>query len=284
MKKLASIAGSILVCSVLCGCIDSATVMTVNPDGSGTIVETMYMSAAFEQMMQGMAAGMGGGAPAESPLKHNLDPEQYKKRVPEMGEGVTFDSVKEVKKADGSKGTEAKFLFKDVTKLHLSTEAKGPENESTPQQQPAKKASTVTFGFTKGATPTLVINMPKPKAEQQAPGADGVPARDTGKTMSEEEMAQMQQMFDGFRFRMQVKVAGAITKSNATYTEAGPDGKKQVITLLDMDIGKIMKDEAARKKFFAMGKIDDVDTARAKLKDMPGLKMETVEKIEVSFK
>ena len=283
MKKLAGIAGSILVCSALCGCIDSATVMTVNPDGSGTVVQTTYMSPAVEQMMQGMAAGMGSTTPAASPEKASLDPEQYKRQALEMGKDVTFASAKEVKKQDGSTGTEVTFSFQDVTKLGLSTVPKAPQGPAGAQPQPAEPPSTVTFGFTKGATPTLVINMPKPKASQP-PRPDGIPAEGAAQPPSQEEIAQMKQMLEGFRFRIQVKVGGVITKSNATYVEPGPGGKKQVVTLLDMDMGKLIQDDASSKKFFAMGKIQDVDTARAKLKDMPELRMETVERIEVSFK
>ena len=91
-------------------------------------------------------------------------------------------------------------------------------------------------------------------------------------------------MFDGFRIRLIVKVDGDITKSNATFIEKdSKTNKKQAVTLIDLDVGKLLKDDAAFKKLAAMGQIDDMATAKEKMKNIPGLKFEPADKIDIEF-
>jgi hypothetical protein len=78
-----------------------------------------------------------------------------------------------------------------------------------------------------------------------------------------EQLAQMKQMFDGFRVRIMVKVDGEIARTNASYVEIDTQSKKkQLVTLFDINIGEIMKDEETFKKLAAMGEIQDMEAER----------------------
>lgn len=262
----------VLAASVLCGCIDATTTVVVNPDGSGSVVQTTYMNPAVLAMMQGMGGGMGAPKLAQTP-------EQYAALAQRMGTGVSFQEVKELTRPDGASGSEATFAFSDIEQLRLSTAppVPGPAGAS----KSAAEDNPVTFSLAKGAAPTLTIRMPRPK------GGGEMPAQTQAiesVTPDPQQMAMMRRMFDGFRFRMLVRVNGRVESSTASYMEPAADGAAQVITLLDMDIGKLIADDATLKKLSAMGKIEDMDTARERLKDFPGLKIETAERVEVTFR
>jgi hypothetical protein len=93
------IACALLLASALAfaGCMQVTTTVDVKKDGSGSVTETLFMSPQFTAMM----AGMGGGQMKKNPV----DRAQYEARVAEMGEGVTLESVDDVKAADGREGT-----------------------------------------------------------------------------------------------------------------------------------------------------------------------------------
>ncbi len=268
------------------GCLDVTSVVAVKKDGSGTITETVYFGAAMLGMMNQMAAGMGGDIDVQSqgPFD-NVDVMELKEKASKLGEGVAYATHKKVKKADGAEGLQVVYTFKDINKLRVSLNPDTPGGGG--MGGPGAGAGDddpVTFSMTKGAQPKLVINMPKPDNPDNA----GEPEDMGQPDMSEnpQAMAMMKQMFDGFRFRMLVKlIDGEIAKSNASYQGLDPKTKKkQYITLLDMDLGKIMQDDAQLKKLSAMGQMKSMVEAKEKLKDIKGLKVETEEKVTVDIK
>lgn len=278
----------ILTLLALVGCIDEATVISVKKDGSGTVVSTLYMTKAMQEMMKEMAGAMGGKTKGKqkNPLLESA--EAYRAKASAMGEGVTFVSSKEVRKPDGTTGVQVTYAYKDINKLKINSEpetpAGGPEGAASPEGgPPQKKANPVTFEFVKGATPKLTIMMARKEKEEEAVKAEDNATPE--EAPAAEQMAMMKEMFDGFHMQLLVAVDGEITKSNATFVEKDEKtGKRQRIILIDMDLGKIFKDEASFKKLAAMGEIQDMATAREKLKDLPGLRFETEEKVEIEFK
>jgi hypothetical protein len=285
LRKIMGLFG-ILILAGLTGCLDSATVITVKKDGSGTIVETMYMGKAMQDMMAQMMGAMGGTNQSANPNMMLQSVEKYKAKTASMGQGVTFVSAKEAKKADGSLGAEVTYAFTDISKVRMNSDPDMPAGDgpgaagTNPDQN---KKSPISFQFAKGAAPKLTILMPP---QDKSTPTEKTPATTTPvKQPSPEEMAEMKKMFDGFRMRLTVKVDGEITKSNAAYVEAdSTTGKKQVVTLFDMDIGRLIQDEATFKKLAAMDQIKDRATARAKLANIAGLKFETADKVEIEFK
>jgi len=201
---------------------------------------------------------------------------------------VTFVAAKEVRKADGTAGVQVTYTFKDINKLKVNSEPDSPSlvSDSAGQSaggEPQKKETPITFQFVKGATPKLTVMMAKKEKEKEVGKAEEVSAPD--EVPPEEEMAMVKEMFGGFHVQLLVKVDGEITRSNATYVEKDEKtGRKQRVTLIDMELGKLFKDEATFKKLMAMGEVEDMATAREKLKDIPGLKFETSEKVEIEFK
>lgn len=261
------------------GCIDATTVVSVKKDGSGSVFDVVFIGKGLQQMIQQMSTAMGGEAAADQSANPLMDIEKYKAQAVTMGEGVRFISAKELKKTDGTTGVGVVYAFEDIRKLKISSD---PYIPGQTEGQTSKKSNPITFDFARDHGPKLIINLPqsdngkKPKSSEMPPVAT--------QELPSEQLAQMKQMFDGFRVRIMVKVDGEIARTNASYVETDTQSeKKQLVTLLDINIGKIMKDEETFKKLAAMGEIQDMETAAEKLKGIPGLKIETVKRVEIEF-
>src|SRR5512137_2629736 len=102
----------------LAGCFQVSTVVRVNPDGSGTVVETMHLSkkmiAQMNEMMQGLA-GENGAKPEPIEL---FEPDKLQAPAGGMGEGVTYLSGEKSETAPYS-GYTATYAFKDINTLRL---------------------------------------------------------------------------------------------------------------------------------------------------------------------
>lgn len=272
MSRKLRLAAVLAVLAFACGCMEVTTVVTVSKDGSGTITETMYMSAAIQQMM----TGMGGGGDVKI-TEQPIDIAKYKAKVTKMGEGVIFVSAEKVKREDGAAGEKVVYSFDDITKIKLQSAPEKPGPGGAPGGQTSKKPQSISFGFVKGNPAKLTMNIPQRDTPEDAEETVPAVAPPAG-TPSAKELAQMKQMFGGFRFRIMVKVDGAITKTNASFVDGN------VVTVLDMNIGELLENEEQFKKLAAMGPIQDMETAKKLLKDFPGLKIETEQKVHIEFK
>ena len=262
------------------GCIDSTSIVELQADGSGRVVETVYMSAAAMGMMGGMMAGMGGeGGAIQAPANPMMDKEKAAAKAAEMGEGVALVSIKEVKKADGSKGAQSIYSFKDINKLKVSMSSGDDMGPSGPGDKEEKPKEFVTFGYAKG---NLTINLPQPKegAEEVAePPVDPQQA-----AMEKQMMAGMVQMFKGMRMRTLIKVPSEIKSTTAKHVGVAPDTKKkQYITLMDMNMDKLLAQPDGMEKMMKLQNIQDQSKAMKMLEGIDGIKVETGEKISVKF-
>jgi hypothetical protein len=283
----------------------------VTKNGNGTITSTIYVSQTMMAMAGDMGAAMGGmGLPGDEdkpgqattkpakkgPIADMMDKEKLAKKAAEMGEGVTFKSVKELKHQDGRSGFKAVYEFKDVTKLKLSMEmgkmGGAPKGPGAGEGEAAKKKDRpVKFEFQKGQTAKLTILLPdmmkKEKGGAEAGKEPVKPdgAKPGGKTPEEVAMGKqmMKMMMKDLRFCIRVKVEGKITKTNAAYVNKARNG----VTMIMMDIGGILNDEKLAKELDALEGIKDMDTLRAKL-NKPELKkfvqVELGPKVEVEFR
>ena len=72
---------------------------------------------------------------------------------------------------------------------------------------------------------------------------------------------------------------GKVKKTNASFVE-----NKDTITLMDIDFGEIFSDPEMISKMDDLEKMKDMSAAMEKMKEIPGLKIETAEKVEISIK
>ena len=286
----------LLVLTVLCcvalitACIDSTTTISVRKDGSGTITEKVFISKSFMSMMEGMFSQMAAKEGGEkNNTESEIDIEKYKGKAAQMGESVTFISARAITREDGSKGTKVVYAFKDVSKLKVEAEPDNPVGDKMAgtvgaEKVKEEKKSPIRFDFIKGRKPKLIIYMPQDKEKKAAEKADKGEAKgEEENAMGQAGMAMMKPFLQDFRIRVEINFPDAkIGKTNASFVEK--INGKDTVTLIDMALGKILDNPDEMKKLEGFSRTKDVSKAMEVMKKIPGLKIETHEKVEVQMK
>ena len=272
MKTLIKIFPILFVILSLTGCIDVQYKMNLKLDGSGTIVETVYMNSAMVQMIKGFMAMSGDSTEQEE--FSLLDEAELRNEAVELGEGVKYVSGEELKD-NGREGYRAIYEFEDVNKIKMDQDisdkapSMGGENEETPEDD-------ITFKFTKGNPATLIIYMPEEDEETQVEEEDEVDVEFDEDQEDNEWTEEMKTMMKDFRISIQIEVDGDIVETNATYVDGS------IITIMEMSFNELLKDPEQFKK---LKNLDDASYEETKelLEDIPGIKFETNEKVKVVF-
>jgi hypothetical protein len=286
----------VMLCAAILvtACIDTTTVISVRRDGSGIITETIYLDDSMEAMMKGMMAQFDEEGEIEAEVKEegDLKIDEYKEKAAKMGKGVSFVSAKEIAKDDGSKGVKVVYAFKDVRALNIDAKPANPMGDEMAGAMGAEASDeegnddSITFDFVKGRTPKLIVHVPKDEDEKDEEGSidrEEREDRDIDDEDSEMGLQMVKQMFKGFRIRVMVNLLeGKIQKTNASFVERVKG--KDTVTLIDLNFGEIMGNEKHMKQLEGMSKIKDPDKALAAMRAIPGLKVETREKVEISFR
>ncbi len=260
------------VCTVvllLSGCLDMETVITVKPDGSGTVEQTFLMQKDILHMLASMSPEGEDGFSL-------MDKEELEKDAEKMGEGVTFVSAEPYER-DAFEGYKSVYSFSDISKLRINQNpgANVPDSgmEEEGEDEDEELLEFVTFSFAKGNPRSLTIVLPQPEESESdwdEGQADAEEMPDTG------EMEAMMQMYEKMKISMRVIIDGQIRETNATYRDGS------TITLMEMDFGKILGDEKTFKKL-ARTNPGTLEGLKEIVDEVPGIKVELNEKVEVTF-
>jgi hypothetical protein len=258
---------------LLTGCFQITTVVRVNPDGSGTVEESMMLSkkifTEINKVMQGFA-----GASGEKPKPLELfEPAKLKEQARTMGKGVIYRSGKKVETADYT-GYTATYAFTDINNLKLSQNSGDPTGTTKPASLP------LVFHYSKGSPATLTITQAQAKAAGKAPVApDAEPAApaDAPPKMSEADARKFLEMFMGLKFVLAVEVNGTIVSTNATHR----NGNR--LTLLDFDLARLGTSGPELEKLSRL-KNSSFEEAKELFKGIPGIQMDMNDKLTVVFK
>jgi hypothetical protein len=266
-----------VACAVLsAGCFTSDSIIVVQGDGTGTVTNTILLKSSTMELLKNFQppaeAGKekADGAPAS---KDFFSEARMREATAGMGEGVTFQSMKPLKK-DGWEGVVVAYAFTDISKLKFNM-----RSESAVSMGDAASSELMTFRFAPAAAAApakLTIVMPLEKALKE---------RTTGKmpkmddsAMSKAMLEQFKTMFEGLRASVAVEVGGPIVKTNADHVS----GSK--VTLLSIDFNQMM---ASGADFEMFGAITDgtmpLAEAREKLKATKGLSMQLEPEVNVEF-
>ena len=251
------------------GCINSATLIKLNPDGSGTIEQTTLVNtSALKAMVPG-----GQNADQKGPVINKPDLERQAQR---MGKGVRLVSA-EPASAGGFEGVKAIYAFDDINQVEVNQD---PSMSGTSDGQfsapPPPNESPIKFTLTQnGGTSVLNVQLQdKPVPADQTPSG---PAG--GPDLSDPAVLNMvKSMFDVFKVAIDVELLGSIVKTNAEYVEGSR------ITLLEMDLGLLFADQEKLKAL--QGKVRpgaSLTEVKPYLKDIDGIKIDGPT-INVEFK
>jgi hypothetical protein len=260
---------------LLAGCFHVTTVVRVNPDGSGTVSETMLLSKKMIAQMNEMMQGFAGENDAKPEPIELFEPERLKAQAAGMGEGVTYLSGEKSETAEYS-GYTASYAFKDINTLRLGQKSEESAGGTGGQKAPSMP---VLFHFSKGSPATLTIEQPRKMSPEKASEEPTVkvdsPSAAKG-AISDGEAKQLAEMFMGMKMTLAVEVNGAIVETNATHR----DGSR--ITIVDFDLAKFGSSLPQLEKLKLLQGSSPAD-AKELLKDFPGMKMDLNDRLKVVF-
>jgi hypothetical protein len=255
MFRIAALIGVGVVAS---GCINSASLVKIKPDGSGTIEQTMLVNMAA---IKGLMSGMGASQTKES--GGVLNEAEFKRAGERMGvRPVSLTPMKE----GGFEGAKAIYAFDDITKVRVDQDPQlgGRAAGTTPGSRVS--TSPIKFGLTRqGATSVLTITVDEKAADSATARAQDAPSLES---IDPAMMQMIKTMFDGFRILIDVEVDGKIVKTNADYVSGSR------ITLLEVDMAGVFADEAKLKAL--QSKVQpgsSISELRPYLKDIKGVKV-----------
>ncbi len=247
------------VSALVTGCINSATLLKIKPDGSGTIEQTMLMNMqALKPMMQGLEQQ---GAKPAGPAVNEAD---LKRAAERMG-GVTYVSGEPIKGPNGFEGVKALYSFEDINKVRVDQDPQMTGSTTGFSAGQKSDEDAVQFKLARAAgVSTLTVTFPdKPGSAGKTEPSEG------GPDMSNPQMlAMMKSMFDGFKVAIDMEVLGTIVKTDADYVTGSR------ITLLEMDFGQLLQDEAKLKQIQSKVKPGaSISEVKPYLKDVKGIKI-----------
>ena len=276
MKRLLLLTVSALAALALPGCLQNETTVHLKKDGSGTVVEKTTFGGQVVAMLEQMSAM--GGEDAKDPFADMFSEEKAKARAATMGEGVTFEKAEAIKAA-GSKGAVITYRFEDINKLRV---AAGDGMKEMGSMAGADEATTekanrpVTFTYADGS---LNIIMPEPdKIAADVKPEDADAAKADLDAMGDQEKAMMKQMLGDMKITFQVVIDSGIEETDASLRDGN------TITLMSMEMGKLLENPESFKKLQSMDQNADPSTTMEALKGIDGVKMETKPKITVKVK
>lgn len=279
---------AVMAVCLFSGCIQDNVLVSIKPDGSGTIEETVLVSNSFIEMMQDMGKDLKEEGKEGTAAEKKKAPdvvgemmEKAQKSENDFGEGVKFVSAKR-SKTDTASGYTAIYSFRDINKVTLNQNPgkKTPGDESKKDKnggdKGASKNDTIKFALIKGSPAKLTVQMPPPKAKKDE--KDAAPEKDKPQTTDDPKAIEMMKtIFKDMRVSIVLNIDGDIVSTNATHRS----GRK--ITLIDMDFGKLIGDIELLKKI-NKEQPETLEEMKKMVKGIEGLKLEFNSPVTVEFK
>jgi len=268
MKTFCSWFGGLCLALLSSGCVDVEKVITLNADGSGTLVETALLTKdMFKDFEESIRLDAQSG---QEPQWIWLDKNLLRDRAPALGAGVTFVSAKRVS-SEKFEGWSATYAFTDIGKLKVdqSPFPLGPhawiDGAATPSDSPVP----MRFEFQKGSPSELIVNLAPPAgARAEQPGLPQDPEK------VNEFADLLGRMLKDARIAIAIDFPAAIVQTDARFHE----GRR--VTLMDLDFNKLLADPERRRKLSA-----SVDRAldRKIFEGVPGVKLDSNNLYHVRF-
>jgi hypothetical protein len=274
MKRVLLPFVSLLAALALPSCLQQATTIHLNKDGSGTLVEETTFGAQMTAMLE-QFAGMGG-AEAKDPIKELASTEKAKTRATALGEGVTLEKVETIE-VKGNKGARATYHFNDINKLKLAMsgglQEAMPKMPGAPEaEQPKEKPTTFKYAAGLLTITTPVQDKPAAAATTESEKPEGAP--ELGDAQME---PMMKQMMGDMKISVKVVIEPGIAETNATHVDGN------TVTLMEMDMGKVLENPEAFKKLKGVDQ-NNPEKAMEALKDVKGVQVEVKKEITIKVK
>jgi hypothetical protein len=259
MKRLLLALAIAVTCT---GCIRVSTLVTLKPDGSGTVDQEIGMNP---QALTTLAAFAGSGSQQNMKFDDIFNEQKAREQADKMG--VRFLSGEPID-TPSMKGYRAKYAFDDIKALKVRM-----QDSDAMRADGASKSDPFGFDFTKGATSsTLTIRLPQ---DAQRPPLAQLGGGRGNAELSPEQMQQMtaimRPMLAGMFVDVSVAVDGQVVHTNAPLVAGNR------VTILQVDMDKVINDNAAWAKL-------QKATTPAEMRDIAGVKMPTDSTVTIEFR
>jgi len=279
--RLARVALAVVAAAAVSGCLQSTTVVKMKPDGSGTIEQTVTMSA--EAVAQFSALAAMGDDKDKKAGKGGIDDlfsdTEVRAAAAKMGQGVTFVSSQKIDTAD-RKGLKAIYAFTDIRKLSLEEmhapsmggDAGGTSASGSPGASASDPPMTFDFKQLPGGNALLTINQPGVDKAMKTP--DAAASKDkVDPKMAEQGLEMAKAFMKGLRVDVLIQVP-RVVKTNSPYVDG------DTVTLLSMDFDKVLADPKALERMNGAKTLADT---KAALKDFKGIKINLEPQVTIEF-
>ncbi len=267
MKLFKTIFLLIIAVTFITGCIKVETKVKINKDGSGRIFETVIMSKIFAEMISQFAGSFGDSTDTE---KFQLfDEKDFIESAKDFGSGVQFTGGESVSE-DGWEGFKAEYSFDDLNKIRLEPAPNNIVSIGMEDQQVEENKEYFYFKFIKGDIPEVIISRPEIEKDFNREKTE---AEDNSDEVNDEFFKLM----EGMRVDVSLEFEGEIVESNATHVEGS------TVTLLSMDIGKIVKNKETLE-ILKNSQPEEIEDMEVYVEKIPGMKLELKKHVTVKFK
>jgi hypothetical protein len=254
----------------LIGCFESATVIKIKADGSGTIEQRLLLTDAALEQLRGLSILSGGGDAAASDPTSEA---QARALAGALGPGVTYVSSAPVKTAKGQ-GRDSVYAFTDITKLHVSEQPRMPGGVSVGPQVSNSNSGQITFTLTKEADGNSVLRIQVPRPDILPTGAPGAGAGGDVNAPSLQQIEMVKALLAGAHASVTIEPDGRLVQTNSRFV----DGNR--VTLFELDVDKMASDPDLAAKLQSPKSVDE---AKAALSSVPGLKLPLDPEISITF-
>jgi hypothetical protein len=241
-------------------CFHMTTILKANGDGSGTIEHTMLLTTAAMAQLKQMAALGGGRGQTFDPLSE----QQAREMATVIGQGVTYVSSRIITTPVGQ-GREAMYAFSDVNQLKISMQPPTPAGISVKAGGLTTDAETVTFALTHESNGSAVLHIHVPEPNWLG---------SIGSANASGQLGLLKTVLAGAQILLAVEPAGALVRTSSPYSDA------QRVTLLEVDVDEMMKDETLIPRLTAAKTQEEIE---AIAKNTAGLKINLDREITVEF-
>jgi hypothetical protein len=273
MKKLKTFVTFVLLTFIFSGCLQIATKINVQKDGSGTINEKVLMSKTFINMMKEFAQAFQDSASTEEFSIFKDD--EIISDAKDYGDEVKYVSHKFVKN-DNWEGYEAVYSFDDITKIKIDPDPDSKVGMSDDGEVAPESAEYYFFKFNKGDVAELIIDRPPIELNDDSKESSDENSQDASEQSDEEMGQEFLKMMEGMKIDITVQVGGKISKTNASYVDGS------TITLFQMDLSEMMKNEQAFKEF-KKREPKNIEEMKEFLEKFPGMKIEVEKPVSIKF-
>lgn len=273
MSKLKILLLAILPLVLFSGCLQIDTKLNLKQNGSGIIEETFLMKNSVVNMMKELASAFDS---TKTDGFNLFNEEELKAKASNFGEGVKYLSSEKIV-TDGYEGFKVIYSFADINKVKINPaqEDKIPFGDELTNSEKVVSNEYLKFKFKKGSPSTLVINFPEQKEDENI-SLDEEVTEVEDSIATTEQMQKLIEMFDGMKISLTINFDKNIQETDASYTNGSE------ITLMKIDFSEIIKNKDILEDL-QKNKPESLGGFQKIIGELPGIKIETKEKVTVIF-